>query len=425
MTIQPSKGLRGRITVPGDKSISHRAVMLGALAEGTTVVDGFLMGADCLSTISCFREMGISIDVEQNGRVTVHGRGLSGLRAPSRTLDAGNSGTTARLLSGILAAQPFGSTLDGDESLRSRPMGRVLTPLSLMGAKAEATEGRCPIRFSPASLTGIRYALPVASAQLKSALLLAGLFADGVTAITEPAPSRDHTERMLRLFGADVTSLPDGSVSVSRPEKLAARPVRVPGDISSAAFFLVAALILPDSELLIENVGVNPTRTGLLDALWDMGANIELLNLREDDEPVADLLVRTSKLHGVAVGGALIPRMIDELPVLAVAAAFAEGETVIRDAQELRVKESNRIDAVAQELQKAGVDIRPTEDGLVVTGGRPVTGAVFDSRGDHRIAMSCAVLALAADSPSKIQNAGAVDISFPGFFDSLTSLTRR
>lgn len=351
MKLHTSSGLRGTVTVPGDKSISHRAVMLGALADGDTHISGFLMGEDCLSTIDCFRKMGVQIDVWDGG-VTVHGVGLHGLRAPEGPLYTGNSGTTTRLLSGILAAQPFPVSMTGDASIEQRPMGRIITPLREMGADIRGRDGKyCPLHIAPAALHGVRYEMPVASAQLKSAILLAGLYADGVTEVVEPAPSRDHTERMLRAMGADITCT----------------------------------------------------------------------NVRDAAEPVADLTVRASALHGTEIGGPLIPRLIDELPVLAAAAAFAEGETVIRDAQELKVKESNRIAAMVAELTRAGVDCTETADGMVIRGGRP-RGAAFETYRDHRIAMSMAVLALGAAGESEILDPGVVSISYPGFFDTLRQI---
>ncbi len=420
MKLHTSSGLRGTVTVPGDKSISHRAVMLGALADGDTHISGFLMGEDCLSTIDCFRKMGVQIDVRDGG-VTVHGVGLHGLRAPEGPLYTGNSGTTTRLLSGILAAQPFPVSMTGDASIEQRPMGRIITPLREMGADIRGRDGKyCPLHIAPAALHGVRYEMPVASAQLKSAILLAGLYADGVTEVVEPAPSRDHTERMLRAMGVQVEQ--DGCrVAVHAPLALRACSIEVPGDISSAAFFLVAGAIVPGSELTVKNVGINPTRDGVLEVLRAMGADITCTNVRDAAEPVADLTVRASALHGTEIGGPLIPRLIDELPVLAVAAAFAEGETVIRDAQELKVKESNRIAAMVAELTRAGVDCTETADGMVIRGGRP-RGAAFETYRDHRIAMSMAVLALGAAGESEILDPGVVSISYPGFFDTLRQI---
>ncbi|MCB6366984.1 3-phosphoshikimate 1-carboxyvinyltransferase [Intestinibacillus massiliensis] len=416
-----SAPLRGEITVPGDKSISHRAVMFGALAKGTTHITGFLMGEDCLSTIDCFRKMGVQIEVTER-EVIVHGVGLHGLKAPTADLYTGNSGTTTRLLCGILAGQDFSCRMSGDASIQKRPMGRVIKPLREMGAQIDGVDGNfCPLTLGGGKLHGIRYPLPVASAQLKSAILLAGLYADGETAVIEPAPSRDHTERMLRALGVKVVT--DGNViTLTPPAELSAQDIAVPADISSAAFFLVAGCIVPGSELTIRNVGVNPTRTGILDVLRDMGANITMSNIKDGAEPVCDLTVRYSHLHGAEISGGIIPRLIDELPVLAVAAAFAEGETVIRDAQELKVKESNRIAAMVTELSKAGANVSETADGMVVRGGAPLHGASFDTYNDHRIAMSMAVCALACGGKSTILDPGVVAISYPSFFDTLLGL---
>lgn len=421
MQIHPCGPLRGSITVPGDKSISHRAVMLGALASGTAHITGFLMGEDCLSTIDCFRKMGVEIEVT-DGEVVVEGVGLHGLCAPEEALYTGNSGTTTRLLCGILAGQPFTVTVNGDASIQKRPMGRIIKPLREMGASIEGkNDNFCPLTLYPSELHGIEYRLPVASAQLKSAILLAGLYAEGQTTVVEPTPSRDHTERMFRALGVEVET--EGNViTLDPPEDLHAVDIAVPGDISSAAFFLVAGSIVPGSELTIRNVGVNPTRTGILDVLRDMGADITETNFRDEAEPVCDLTVRYSKLHGVEIGGAIIPRLIDELPVLAVAAAYTEGETVIRDAQELKVKESNRIAAMVTELARAGVDVEETEDGMVIRGGRQPRGISFQTYKDHRIAMSLAVLGLAAHGDSRIADHEVVAISYPDFFRTLELL---
>lgn len=421
MQIQPCGPLRGNITVPGDKSISHRAIMLGALANGTTHITGFLMGDDCLSTIDCFRKMGVQIEITDH-EVIVEGVGLHGLCEPEETLYTGNSGTTTRLLCGILAGQPFTATLNGDASIQKRPMGRIIKPLREMGASIEGkNDNYCPLTLYPSELHGIEYRLPVASAQLKSAILLAGLYAEGQTTVIEPAPSRDHTERMFRALGVEIET--EGNViTLDPPEDLHAVDIAVPGDISSAAFFLVAGAIVPGSELTIRNVGVNQTRTGILDVLRDMGAGITETNFRDDAEPVCDLTVRYSRLHGVEIGGSIIPRLIDELPVIAVAAAFAEGETVIRDAQELKVKESNRIAAMVTELSRAGVDVEETDDGMIIRGGKTPCGASFQTYKDHRIAMSLAVLALAAQTASRINDPEVVSISYPDFFDTLKAL---
>ena len=421
MQIQPCGPLRGEITVPGDKSISHRAVMLGALANGTTHITGFLMGEDCLSTIDCFRKMGVEIEITDS-EVIVEGVGLHGLCAPEETLYTGNSGTTTRLLCGILAGQPFTATLNGDASIQKRPMGRVIKPLREMGASIEGkNDNYCPLTLYPSELYGIEYRLPVASAQLKSAILLAGLYAEGQTTVIEPAPSRDHTERMFRALGVEVETH-GSTITLEPPEDLYAVDIRVPGDISSAAFFLVAGAIVEGSELTIRNVGVNPTRTGILDVLHEMGADISISNFHDDAEPVCDLTVKHSMLRGVEIGGSIIPRLIDELPVIAVAAAYAEGETVIRDAQELKVKESNRIAAMVTELKKAGVDAEETDDGMIIRGGKRPHGAAFETYKDHRIAMSLAVLALAARSACRIDGPEVVAISYPDFFHTLERL---
>lgn len=421
--IKPSGKLRGEITVPGDKSISHRSVMLGSIAKGDTRISGFLTGEDCLSTIDCFKKLGI--DIEVNGTdVTVHGKGLKGLSAPAETLDVGNSGTTLRLMSGILSAQPFTTRLTGDSSIQKRPMGRVASPLGLMGAKitSENEKMTAPLTIEGQSLHGIDYTLPVASAQVKSALILAGLYADGETRITEPEATRDHTEIMLNYLGADIRK--EGDTIVVRPAaELTGKDITVPGDISSAAYFIAAALISKDSEVLIKNVGVNPTRTGIITAFKAMGGNIELTNERTVcGEPVADILVRSSRLHGVVIKGAIIPKLIDEIPVIAAAACYASGETVIADAAELRVKESDRIKTMAAELGRMGATVIQTDDGMIILGGIPLHGAVCESYNDHRVAMSVAVAALGAKGETQIKDCGCVDISFPGYFDALMSL---
>lgn len=421
--IKPSGKLRGEITVPGDKSISHRSVMLGSIAKGDTKISGFLTGEDCLSTIDCFKKLGI--DIEVNGTdVTVHGKGLKGLSAPAETLDVGNSGTTLRLMSGILSAQPFTTRLTGDSSIQKRPMGRVASPLGLMGAKitSENEKMTAPLTIEGQSLHGIDYTLPVASAQVKSALILAGLYADGETRITEPEATRDHTEIMLNYLGADIRK--EGDTIVVRPAaELTGKDITVPGDISSAAYFIAAALISKDSEVLIKNVGVNPTRTGIITAFKAMGGNIELTNERTVcGEPVADILVRSSRLHGVVIKGAIIPKLIDEIPVIAAAACYASGETGIADAAELRVKESDRIKTMAAELGRMGATVIQTDDGMIILGGIPLHGAVCESYNDHRVAMSVAVAALGAKGETQIKDCGCVDISFPGYFDALMSL---
>ena len=414
---EPGGALRGRIRVPGDKSISHRAIMLGALADGATAIDGFLEGEDCLATLRAFRAMGVRIDGPDRGRVTVQGVGLHGLRAPDGPLDMGNSGTSMRLMSGILAGQAFDTVLTGDASLTRRPMRRVTEPLAQMGARIDGTErGTAPLRIRGGQrLTGIDYPLPVASAQVKSCLLLAGLYAEGVTRITEPAPTRDHTERMLEGFGYPLTREGDCTVAVTGRGRLAGTEIDVPADISSAAFFLVGASIAPGSDLVLEHVGVNPTRTGAIDILRLMGADIEWLNPRlAGGEPVADLRVRHAPLHGIRIPAELVPLAIDEFPALFVAAACAEGETVLTGAEELRVKESDRIQVMADGLAALGIAATPTPDGIVIRGGA-LSGGTVDSHGDHRIAMSFAVAALRARGSIRIGDCANVNTSFPGF----------
>ena len=424
MKLEKAKKLRGEVTVPGDKSISHRAVMFGALASGTTKITGFLRGADCLSTISCFRQMGISIG-ETADSVLVHGRGLHGLHAPAGTLDTGNSGTTTRLLAGILAGQTFPSLLNGDASIQKRPMKRIITPLSQMGATIRSINGNdcTPLEITGSSLHGISYLSPVASAQVKSAVLLAGLYADGETRVTEPALSRNHTELMLKSFGADICS--DGLTAIVKPDPaLHGMEIHVPGDISSAAYFIAAGCLVPDAEILIRNVGINPTRAGILRVAKEMGADITLLHEKSDGEPTADLLVKSSSLHGVTIGGDIIPTLIDELPVIAVMAAAAEGTTVIKDAAELKVKESDRIAVMVENLSAMGCAVAATADGMVIRGGNTLHGAVIDSRLDHRIAMSFAVAALVADGETEIKDAGCVRISYPRFYEDLEQLRK-
>ncbi len=419
-------GLRGEVTVPGDKSISHRSVMFGAIAKGLTEIDGFLQGADCLSTISCFERMGVSIE-NRGERVLVFGNGMHGLKEPDGVLDCGNSGTTTRLLSGLLSAQPFCVTLTGDESIRKRPMKRIITPLSQMGAsiKSVNNNGCAPLFIEGQRLHGISYQSPVASAQVKSAVLLAGLYAEGETRVTEPYLSRNHSELMLAHFGADVRT--EGTTAVLRPAReLFGQKISVPGDISSAAFFIAAALMVPGSELLIRNVGINPTRDGILTVCRSMGADIEILNPSAGSgEPVADLLVRHSSLHGTEIGGAVIPTLIDELPVIAAMACLADGKTVIRDAAELKVKESNRIAVMTEGLSAMGARVEETADGMIIHGCSPLHGAVIDSRKDHRIAMTFAVTALAASGQTEILDADCVSISYPGFYGDLKRLCCR
>ena len=419
-----TKPLHGELTVPGDKSISHRSVMFGAISEGITEVTHFLKSADCLSTISCFRKMGITIE-EKAQTLLIHGKGLHGLSAPAEVLDTGNSGTTTRLISGILAGQSFESHLIGDASICKRPMGRIMKPLLAMGADITSDRGNdcAPLTIKGHPLKAIHYDSPVASAQVKSCVLLAGLYADGPVSVTEPALSRNHTELMLSSFGASVTSF--GTTARILPDPhLVGQKVSVPGDISSAAYFICAALMVPGSEVLIRNVGINPTRDGILRVVRAMGADIEYRNIREQaGEKTADLLVRYTKdLHGTVIEGDLIPTLIDEIPVIAVLAATADGETVIRDAKELRVKESDRLTIMVDSLSAMGCDIEGTPDGMIIRGGRPMRGAQIDSHLDHRIAMSFAVASLVAEGTTTIQNAECVNISYPEFYRDLASL---
>lgn len=413
---QPGGSVKGRIRVPGDKSISHRSIMLGSLAEGTTEVEGFLEGEDALATLQAFRDMGVVIEGPHHGRVTIHGVGLHGLQAPPGPLYLGNSGTSMRLLAGLLAAQPFDSTLTGDASLSKRPMNRVAKPLRAMGAVIETgPEGRPPLTIRGGQrLTGMDYEMPMASAQVKSCLLLAGLYAADSTSVSEPAPTRDHTERMLRGFGYPV-SVEGNTARVASGHKLTACHIEVPADISSAAFFLVAASIAEDADVLLEHVGINPTRTGVIDILKLMGADISLENLREvGGEPVADIRVRSAQLKGIDIPEDLVPLAIDEFPVLFIAAAYAEGRTVLRGAEELRVKESDRIQVMADGLQALGAQVQPTPDGIIIDGGRLAGGEVW-AHGDHRIAMSFSVAALRADGVIRIHDCANVATSFPNF----------
>ena len=423
MKFTRAKQIRGEVTIPGDKSISHRAVMFGSLAEGATEVTGFLRGADCLSTIDCFRRLGISIE-DKDERILIHGKGLHGLSAPAQILDAGNSGTTTRLISGILSGQAFETTLTGDASIQKRPMERIIEPLSQMGASITSLSGNgcAPLRIQGRPLHGIHYTTNVASAQVKSSILLAGLYADAPTSVTEPALSRNHSELMLHFFGADVKS--EGTTATIQPEpKLIGQKVQVPGDISSAAYFIAAGCITPDSELLIQNVGTNPTRDGILHVCKMMNADVTLLNENMDSgEPTADLLVRTSSLQGCTIEGDLIPTLIDELPVIAVMACFAEGTTVIRNAAELKVKESDRIAVMTENLTAMGAKVTATDDGMIIEGGHTLHGAVVDSHLDHRIAMSFAVAALNADGETEILGADCVNISYPAFYRDLQKI---
>ncbi|MCD7033376.1 3-phosphoshikimate 1-carboxyvinyltransferase [Metabacillus sp. GX 13764] len=428
MKLNKVDSLKGEITVPGDKSISHRAVMFGSLANGETVIRNFLMGADCLSTVSCFRKMGVAIEVGDE-QVTVQGKGIDGLKEPEEVLDTGNSGTTTRLILGILAGLPFHTVLTGDESIAKRPMARVTEPLRQMGAKIE---GRANGQFTPLSLRGgdlkgISYHSPMSSAQVKSSILLAGLLAKGeTTSVTEPEKSRDHTERMLKAFGADLEE--DGlAVSIKGGQSLTGIEIHVPGDISSAAFFLAAGAIVPDSIITLKNVGMNPTRTGMIEVLQAMGADLEI---RYDEaslqaEPMADLTIKTSSLKGIDISGDLIPRLIDEIPIIALMATQAEGTTVIRNAEELKVKETNRIDTVVNELKKLGADIEPADDGMIIRGKSRLSGpASVKSHGDHRIGMMLAVASCITEGGLTLLESEAVNVSYPDFFHHLQQLSK-
>ena len=428
-TIAPTRGLKGEVTIPGDKSISHRSIMLGSIALGTTEITHFLEGADCLSTIDCFRKMGVEIERKPSS-ILVHGKGLRGLTAPASTLNVGNSGTTPRLISGILSGQNFATTLSGDDSLNSRPMKRIMTPLNTMGAHIRSLNdnGCAPLHIRPGALHGIHYQSPVASAQVKSAVLLAGLYADSPTSVTEPALSRNHTELMLQGFGAYVaTDLhTDGTATahVEPCKELYGQQICVPGDISSAAYFIAAALLVPGSELLVKNVGTNFTRAGFLKVCKAMGADIETVSQTiEGGESRADLLVRYSHLKGTVIEGDIIPTLIDEIPMIAIMAAFADGQTVIRDAAELKVKETNRIDTVTAGLKAMGADITPTDDGMIIEGTGHLNGASIQSYLDHRIAMAFSVAGLASDGETQIVDSQCVDVSYPEFYATLNSFS--
>lgn len=428
-TIAPTRGLKGEVTIPGDKSISHRSIMLGSIALGTTEITHFLEGADCLSTIDCFRKMGVEIERKPSS-ILVHGKGLRGLTAPASTLNVGNSGTTTRLISGILSGQNFATTLSGDDSLNSRPMKRIMTPLNTMGAHIRSLNdnGCAPLHIRPGALHGIHYQSPVASAQVKSAVLLAGLYADSPTSVTEPALSRNHTELMLQGFGAYVaTDLhTDGTATahVEPCKELYGQQICVPGDISSAAYFIAAALLVPGSELLVKNVGTNFTRAGFLKVCKATGADIETVSQTiEGGESRADLLVRYSHLKGTVIEGDIIPTLIDEIPMIAIMAAFADGQTVIRDAAELKVKETNRIDTVTAGLKAMGADITPTDDGMIIEGTGHLNGASIQSYLDHRIAMAFSVAGLASDGETQIVDSQCVDVSYPEFYATLNSVS--
>lgn len=425
MEFSRKKGLHGEITIPGDKSISHRSIMFGAISNGLTEVSNFLTGADCLSTIDCFRKMGITIDVT-GSHVLVHGKGLRGLTAPKEILDVGNSGTTTRLITGILAAQHFDCTLDGDSSIRKRPMRRIISPLEEMGASIQSLSGNdcAPLSIHGQALKGIQYNSPVASAQVKSCILLAGLYADGKTSVTEPEHSRNHTELMLRSFGAELTT--NGKTAVISPaNELYGQKIQVPGDISSAVYWVVAGLITPDSEITIRNVGLNPTRDGIIEVCQQMNGQISISNEHtEGGEKVGDITVKTSDLKGTTIEGSVIPRLIDELPTMALLACFAEGDTVIKDAQELKVKESDRIAVMVENLTKMGADVEGTDDGMIIHGTSKLKGAVIDSKLDHRIAMTFAIAGINADGITEIEGAECVNISYPSFYEDLDMLTK-
>lgn len=423
MQINKINSLKGELTVPGDKSISHRAVMLGSISDGETEIKNFLKGADCLSTIRCFRDLGINISINED-TVLVQGKGMHGLKKPENILDVGNSGTTIRLICGILAAQNFSCMITGDDSIRKRPMKRIIEPLTLMGADITSLSGNgyAPLSLTGNRLKGINYHSKIASAQMKSSVLLAGLYAEGKTRFVEPHLSRNHTELMLNYFGADVAS-EENTHTVFPASKLTGRKVEVPGDISSAAFFMAAALITPNSEVLIKNVGINPTRSGIIKIIKNMGGNLTILNKKTDGpEETADILVKSSSLKGMTIEGEIIPNIIDEIPIIVVMAAFADGTTIIKDAAELKLKESNRIDAMVDNLSKMGADITATEDGMIINGGLPLKGAEIDSHHDHRIAMSFAIAGLNAENETKILGSESIKISYPSFFDNLYSL---
>ncbi len=424
--IAQANRLEGDISIPGDKSLSHRAVMFNAAAEGTATIYNFLNGADCIATISCMEALGAKVSsADGYNTVIVQGAGGNGLQEPTDVLQASNSGTTMRLISGLLAAQPFLSVVTGDASLRSRPMDRVVKPLTMMGAQILGRKGgaTAPLAIKGGGLHGMEYNTPVASAQVKSALILAALYADGETVITEPSASRDHTERLLRAMGANINSQ-DTTIRIKPlSSPLKAQSVRVPGDISSAAFWLVAGVIHPNSKIVVHNVGVNPTRTGIIDALRGMGAVLTIDNLREEGgEPVADIIVTSSDLYGTVIEGAIIPSLIDELPVIALAACFAKGDTIIRDAAELRVKESDRIATTIEELSKMGARIDELPDGMIIHGTGKLLGATVGSHDDHRLAMTLGIAGVVAQGETTVQNADSVDISYPGFWKDIAGL---
>ncbi|MDP4169411.1 MAG: 3-phosphoshikimate 1-carboxyvinyltransferase [Bacillota bacterium] len=420
-----SNGLIGAVNIPGDKSISHRSVMFGAIANGTTTVTNFLAGEDCLSTISCFRKLGVKIE-EHGDKLSIEGRGFEGLCEPSEVLDVGNSGTTIRLLMGILAGRPFFSSLQGDRSIARRPMTRVVNPLRAMGAVIDGRKegGYTPLSVRGGSLKSIRYELPVASAQVKSALLFAGLQAEGETVLIEKAETRDHTERMIELFGGKIETA-NRVIKIQGGQKLKAVSIQVPGDISSAAFFLVAGAIVNGSEILLKNVGLNPTRSGIIDVMKEMGADLTVIpSEHATQEPSGDIMIRTSLLKGTVIEGDMIPRLIDEIPIIALLATQAEGTTIIKNAGELKVKETNRIDTVVGELKKLGASIEATDDGMIIHGRTALTGAAVSSHGDHRIGMMLAVASLICKGDLHLEDPHSIAVSYPQFFNHLYSLSK-
>lgn len=416
--------IQGEITIPGDKSISHRAVMLSSISKGSSKIQGFLRGEDCLSTINCFRRLGIEIQ-DNVSEILVHGKGLQGLKEPHDILDVGNSGTTIRLISGILAGQEFLTIITGDESIRKRPMARIAVPLRRMGATIEGREhgNLAPLVIRGGNLKAIDYASPVPSAQIKSAILLAGLYSEGETIVREEVTSRDHTEKMLKALGANIKTQ-DGVVTIGKSE-LYSQDIEVPGDISSAAFFMAAAAALPGSHLVLKKVGLNPTRTGIVDVLKEMGAEIEIDNFFiSGGEEIGDIIIKGTKLQGVNIGGEIIPRLIDEIPVIAIIAATAEGKTTITGAEELKVKETNRITAMVTEMKKLGIKVKELSDGMEIEGPNEIGGATVESYGDHRIAMAMAIGGLFASAPVKVKNSGCIGISFPDFADKLKEISK-
>ncbi len=419
---KPKHGIMGEIKVPGDKSISHRAVMFGSIAEGKTTIHNFLMGEDCLSTVSCFQKLGVDIEINEQ-EVVIDGNGWDQLVEPAEILDVGNSGTTTRLIMGILAGRPFHSILIGDESIAKRPMKRVTEPLKLFGTNIDGRSNGnlTPLAIRGGNLTGIRYELPVASAQVKSALILAGLQADGTTEIKEPQKTRNHTEKMIVAFGGEIGR--EGNViKVPGRQVLKGTEIYVPGDISSAAFFMVAGAIVPDSKVVLKNVGLNETRIGIVEVMKKMGAEIEVREHSNQGEPIGDIVVKTSELKGIEISGDLIPSLIDEIPVIALLATQAEGQTIIKDAEELKVKETNRIDAIVQELQKLGASIKGTEDGMIIEGKSNLHGGKVHSWGDHRIGMTLAIASLITESDVYLEDTEAINISYPQFFEDIDRL---